>query len=227
MLLFKPQLTLGIGLLWLLEWRTSWKSLLGLVVGGGILAGLSFWLLPDASLAYVNLVRNFIPRMLYQPDFPLWHLHSLRGFWTLLLPNHTSLVEILSFIFSAAGVVAFIYLWRSTHPDRKLLFAATICLTIWITPHAMIYDWSILLVSAILFWQSLPELKSLWKSLFALIWIATFISGPLTFMQLKISPIAFQLSIPVYLFCLFFIYQMIKRHPGVNIENESRKSPLG
>ncbi len=34
LLLYKPQLILGVGLLWLLEWRSSWKSLVGLVLGG-------------------------------------------------------------------------------------------------------------------------------------------------------------------------------------------------
>jgi hypothetical protein len=66
----------------------------------------------------------------------------------------------------------------------------------------MIYDWSILLIPAILFWQALPELQNFWKPLFALIWIVTFISGLLTYAQLKILPVAIQISIPV----LFWVY---------------------
>src|SRR4030042_3769763 len=38
MLLYKPQLILGVGLLCLLEWRRSWRALMGLVFGGFILA---------------------------------------------------------------------------------------------------------------------------------------------------------------------------------------------
>jgi hypothetical protein len=52
LLLYKPQLILGVGLLWLLEYRRSWKSLLGLFIGGVSLLGLCFWLLPDASRSY-------------------------------------------------------------------------------------------------------------------------------------------------------------------------------
>ena len=207
LLLFKPQMVLGLGLLWLLEWRKSWRSLLGLAIGGGILAGLCFWLLPDASRSYISIARNFLPVMIYQKQFPLWHMHSLRGFWTLLLPGQTWLVEGLSLILSAAGIAAYIVFWRKNRQDFKLLFAGAICLTIWITPHAMIYDWSILLIAAILLWQTLPWLHAMLKPIFATIWIATFFSGPLTFLQLKILPIAIQISMPVLLLVLFTVFR--------------------
>ena len=142
-------MVLGLGLLWLLEWRKGWKFLLGLGSGGAILAGLCFWLLPDASRAYINLARNFLPGMIYQDQFPLLHLHSLRGFWILIFPGNRWLAEGLSIIFSIFGVVAFYFYWRKNRNQTDLLFAGTICLTIWITPHAMIYDWSILLIPAI------------------------------------------------------------------------------
>jgi alpha-1,2-mannosyltransferase len=202
LILFKPQLVLGLGLLWLLEWRKSWKSLLGLALGGATLAGLCFWLLPDASRVYIEIARNFLPGMIYQKDFPIWHMDSLRGFWILLFPGQVWLVESLSLLLSIAGIVVFIVFWRQKRSKKDLLFAGIICLTIWITPHAMIYDWSILLIPAILLWQVLPQLRDLWKPLFALIWIATFLSGPSSILQLKILPIAIQVSIPV----LFIVY---------------------
>jgi alpha-1,2-mannosyltransferase len=214
LLLFKPQMVMGIGLLWLLEWRKSWKSLFGLILGGSTLAGLCFWLLPDASRSYIDLARNFLPGLIYQDQFPLWHLHSLRGFWILLFPGHVWLAESLSMLFSIAGVVAYIYFWRANRNKSDLLFAGAICLTIWITPHAMIYDWSILLIPAILFWQALPRLRTLWKPLIALIWIATFLSGPLTYLQLKYLPIAVQISIPALIFSLYVYIKSILYGPS-------------
>jgi alpha-1,2-mannosyltransferase len=205
LLLFKPQMVLGIGILWLLEWRRNWKSLLGFLIGGGGLVGLCIWFMPEASKAYLKLVRDFFPNLIYADQFPLWHLHSLRGFWTLLLPGKKLLVEGLSLLLSLAGVVAYYFYWRKNRKQPELLFAAAICLTIWITPHAMIYDWSILLIPAILFWQARPGLNNLWKPMFALIWMVTFVSGPLTYAQLQILPIAIQISIPV----LFFVYLTI------------------
>lgn len=134
LLLYKPQLVLGLGLLWLLEWRKSWKSILGLACGGAILAGLSFWLLPDASKAYIDLARNFLPGLMYQDQFPLWHLFSLRGFWTMLLPGAHWLSEGLSLLFSIAGIAVYILFWRKNRHNINLLYAGAICLTIWITP---------------------------------------------------------------------------------------------
>jgi len=213
LLLFKPQLVLALGLLWMLEWRKSWKSLFGLILGGATLAGLCFWLLPDASWSYIDLVRNFLPGMIYQDQFPLWHLDSLRGFWILLFPGQVWLAEGLSILLSIAGIVAYIFFWRANRNKSDLLFAGAICLTIWITPHAMIYDWSILLIPAILFWQARPGLQQLWKPLFAIIWIATFISGPLTIGQLKILPFAIQVSIPILLLVLLMTFKSLTTHP--------------
>ena len=210
LLLFKPQLVLGLGLLWLLEWRKSWKSLLGLIFGGGILAGFCFWLLPDASRAYIDLARNFLPGMIYQEQFPLLHMHSLRGFWLLLFPGNRWLVEGLSIVLSILGVVVFYDYWRKNRGESDLLFAGAICLTVWITPHAMIYDWSILLIPAIILWRTLHPFKPLLKSMFTLVWIATFISGPLTLAQLKYLPVAVQISIPVLFFTYFSLYQILR-----------------
>jgi len=44
LVLYKPQLALGVGFLWLLEWRRDWHALAGLAVGGALLAGLCFGL---------------------------------------------------------------------------------------------------------------------------------------------------------------------------------------
>jgi hypothetical protein len=174
------------------------------------MAGLCFWLLPDASRSYIDLARNFLPGMIYQDQFPLLHLHSLRGFWILLFPGNRWLAEGLSLILSIIGIFAYFFYWRKNRGDTDLLFAGAICLTIWITPHAMIYDWSILLIPAILFWQALPQLRALWKPLFALVWIATFLSGPLTLAQLKILPMAIQISMPILFLVYLTIYQQIK-----------------
>jgi alpha-1,2-mannosyltransferase len=207
LILYKPQLVLGLGLLWLLEWRSSWKSLLGLAAGGATLAGLCFWLLPAASRAYIDLARNFLPGLMYQDQFPIWHLHSLRGFWTMLFPGTHWLSEGLSLLLSMAGIVVFILYWQKNRLNKSLLFAGAICLTIWITPHAMIYDWSILIIPAMLFWQAFPHLKPVLKTMYALEWIAMFLSTPLTLAQLKFLPVAFQISIPVLFLVLLMIYR--------------------
>jgi alpha-1,2-mannosyltransferase len=216
LLLFKPQMLLGISILWLLDWRKSWKSLIGVSLGGATLASLCFIFLPEASKAYIDLARNFLTRMIYQEQFPLWHLDSLRGFLALLFPGQEWLVEGLSLFLSLVGIIGFIRIWRKYRGQKDLLFASAICLTIWITPHAMIYDWSILLIPAILFWQAYPKLRHFWTPAFSLIWIATFLSGPLTVLQLKILPVAIQVCIPIFAFVIFIAKASLENLKSVN-----------
>ena len=207
LVLYKPQLALGVGFLWLLEWRRDWQALAGLAVGGALLAGLSFGLLPESSRLYMELSRKVLPSIARQEGFPLWHAHTPRAFWLLLMPGMPALSETLALLSTGAGIVVFIFFWRKLRCEPALLFAGAICLTLWITPHAMIYDWTILLIPAILFWEKRPDFRKLWKVLFALIWAATFLSGPLTLAQLKILPFAVQVSIPVLMFVLYNAYQ--------------------
>jgi hypothetical protein len=80
----------------------------------------------------------------------------------------------------------------------------------------MIYDWSILLIPAVLFWQARPDLTNLWKPLFVLIWIATFLSGILTYAQLKLLPVAIQLSLPI----LFLVY--LEAYKNITLEQREQ-----
>ena len=207
LVLYKPQLVLGVGFLWLLEWRRDWKALAGLAVGGSLLAGLCFVLLPESSRFYMDLSRNVLPGILRQEGFPLWHAHTPRAFWLLLMPGQPSLGETLALLSTVLGIVIYFFYWRKLRREPTLQFAGAVCLTLWTTPHAMIYDWTILLIPAILFWEKRPNCRGLWKVLFALIWVATFLSGPLTLAQSKILPFAVQVSIPVFIFVLYNTYR--------------------
>jgi hypothetical protein len=155
----------------------------------------------------MDLSRNVLPGILRQEGFPLWHAHTPRAFWILLMPGQPSVGEALALLSTGMGIVVFILFWRKLRCEPALLFAGAICLTLWITPHAMIYDWTILLIPAILFWEKRPDCRGLWKVLFALIWVVTFLSGPLTLAQSKILPFAVQVSIPVLTFALYNAYR--------------------
>lgn len=207
LVLYKPQLALGVGFLWLLEWRRDWQALAGLTVGGAMLAGLSFGLLPESSGAYMELSCKVLPAMAGQEGFPLWHAHTPRAFWLLLTPGLPALGEALALFSSIAGIVVFIFFWRKLRGEPVLLFAGAVCLTLWIAPHAMIYDWTILLIPAVSLWKNRPDCRGLWKVLFALIWVATFLSGTLTLAQLKMLPFAVQASIPVLMFVFYNTYR--------------------
>jgi hypothetical protein len=198
LLLFKPQLVLGIGLLWLLEWRKDWRALLGLANGGIGLVIISFAFMPQASMAYLDFARGSLSSMLTWEQFPIWHAHTWRAFWFLLLPNQLSLSEIIYLLFSLLGTVFFVTLWKKYRGNATLAFSSAIWLTLWVSPHAMIYDWTLILIPAVLLWDNHIVSQQLYKPLAALLWIALFISGPLTALQLKILPVALQISLPVF-----------------------------
>ncbi|HSQ27101.1 MAG TPA: glycosyltransferase family 87 protein [Anaerolineales bacterium] len=212
LLLYKPQLLIGVAIIWLIQWRREWKSFAGLLTGGCILAGLTFISLPEAAMEYLHLVRNFLPGMIYSEQFPLYHLHALRGFLILLLPGQTWLVETISIFVSITGLIFYLRILKSIRNEPKLQFVAAICSTIFITPHAMIYDWVLLLIPAVLLWQAYPELKQYWKVVFAGIWLVSLLSGPLTFLQLKFLPVAVQISVPIYLILLIDVWRVLKNN---------------
>jgi alpha-1,2-mannosyltransferase len=195
LLLYKPQLVLGVGILWLLDWRRQAPALAGLLLGAFVLACLSWWRLPAASAAYVEFARTILPQLPEWFKFPLWNLHSVRGFWLLLLPGLQPLADGLYLICALAGIAFFLEFWRRMRDRPALLYAAAICLTMWLTPHAMIYEWTLLLIPAVLLWQEAPELRDRWRPIFALIWLAALVSGPLTLGQRLLLPIAAQVSV--------------------------------
>lgn len=213
LILYKPQLVSGIALIWLLEWRRDWKALLGLLSGGVILAALSIGLMPQASQAYLDITRAFLPTMLSMEQFPLWHAHTWRAFWFLLIPGSLSIAELLGLIFSLAGLFFFLLFWRNHHKDEPLLFAAAVCLTLWISPHAMIYDWALLLIPAILLWHNKIHYRHIWRPLFASLWVALLISGPLTVYQVKVLPIAIQISLPIFSLVLYIAHKTFAHAP--------------
>ena len=205
--LYKPQLCLGLALLWLLRWRRDWRALLGLGLGGGALAALCFLFLPEASWAYVDFARTVLPDLPTWQEFPLWHLHTVRGFWRLLLPAWPLLGDGLTLIAAAIGVGGFVRWERRFRPQPALTFAAAVVLTLWLTPHAMIYDWALLLAPALLLWETWPQVQDRWRAVFALVWIAAFFSGPLTVAQLRVLPVAVQVSVPLLAYALARVYR--------------------
>jgi len=215
LVMYKPQLALGVGILWLFEWRSNCKALAGLVAGSATLAGLCFLLLPEASAAYLLFAQTILPDLPSWEQFPLWHLHTVRGFWRLLLgqasPFTKGLADLLTALLALGGIWGFWRFWQTRRGQPVLLYAAATCLMLWLTPHAMIYDWALLLIPAALLWQTPPAgLRRAWRVLFALIWVATFLSGPLTFLQIKILPFAVQISIPALALALFLAWRALQ-----------------
>lgn len=209
-ILFKPQLIVGVATLWLIRWRKDWKALLGLLLGSFSIGGVMLIYMPAALKDYLQLTLNFLPNMIYNDQFPLYHLHTLRGFLILLLPGMDTLIDGLVILMTLIAIIFFIRFVIKEYDHLSICFSAAIALTIFITPHAMIYDWALLLIPAILFWQERPDLQKYWKVIYAILWLVTLISGPLTYLQNQYLSFALQISVPILLLILIDIHKVIK-----------------
>jgi len=202
-LMYKPQLTLGVVLLWLVSGREGWKAVAGWGLGSAALAVLCAVAWPEASWAYLHFARTVLPDLPNWQEFPLWHLHTVRGFWRLLVPEWPLLGDALTLLLTGLGLVEGYRFWRRHQGRFPLTFAAAVALTLWVTPHAMIYDWAVLLIPAVLLWEEVPEGRGRWRALYALVWLATFLGDPLTYGQWRWLHRAVQVTVPVLGFVLY------------------------
>ena len=142
LLWFKPPLLIGLIAWWLLDWRRYWPALIALGCGGSLVFTLTVPLIPDAWHGFVvSLGGNAA-----FDSFDWWKAHSARAFWRLLLtPDAAPWPNLLWLGTAAASGVWFIRLWKRNRDCMPLVYAAAITLTLFASPHVMIYDWAVLL----------------------------------------------------------------------------------
>lgn len=172
---YKPNLMLGVLVLWLLDWKKAYKALVGVGVGVAALVLLCVVALPDASRAYVRVLTHDLPALQAGAGSLFVKEHTVHVFWNLLLPGHASVVKALTLLSQATAAVAFFLLWRRK-PVPEVAFAFALVLAFWLTPYAIVYDISLLAISAILLWKASTELRPALKDYYLLFWFAPFVS---------------------------------------------------
>jgi len=195
LLVYKPQLLFGLGLWWLFRLRRYWPAIAGAASTGLGLAVLSWAVVPDET---VDWVRK-LPEIARYDRFEFYNLHNLRGFGDLLTGNR----DVGKWIGLAGMAAAAGWLWlfhRRFGWDDRLMMAAAVFATLWGSPHTMTYEWALAVIPAVLLWDARPDLRPTWVPLFALAWVAMFVSTPLTKGQLGVAGLAIQISVPVLAF---------------------------
>ncbi|HKW67966.1 MAG TPA: glycosyltransferase family 87 protein [Terriglobales bacterium] len=140
-LVYKPQLGLAAAVVFLLA--AEWSVLAGAVTAA--VAQISFawaWFGGAVMKQYFSsLLRTSQALPFIEPR--LYQLHSLRGFWLLLLPWKT--VATLLYTLSAMVVLGLAVLcWRRRAASLALRYAALLIATVLAAPHLMAYDLVIL-----------------------------------------------------------------------------------
>jgi hypothetical protein len=137
-LIFKPQFLVAIPLILLLA--RAWYIVAGLLLSSAAqLAFARIYFGADVMQAYTDMLRH-APNWVDTAELPLAaiQMHSLRSFWTLLIPARHP-----AFALYALGSVAVIWItviiWRSPSPV-PLRFAALTFAAVLVNPHIFVYD---------------------------------------------------------------------------------------
>ena len=206
LLWFKPTLLIGLFVWSTLDIRRLWPCWLGVIAAGAVLSLGSWLLVPEAWRGFVDtLAAN--ARF---DNFHQWKLHNPKGFWKLLLPTPIplfaglTLQAVLTLATIVAGLVVFVRLWRVRRVDLPVMFGAAIALTLWASPHTMIYEWALAVVPAVLWWTHVPDRRDAWVVLFAVAWVTLFVGTEIGHVQDWAGrrlgaepPVVFQLSVPI------------------------------
>jgi hypothetical protein len=220
LLFYKPQFLIGVGLFWLLDWRRNWKALLGLGIGCLIQIFINFWLLPGATQAYLSYALKINSNLMSVEGFPMWNAFSVQAFWLALLPGCKGLAQALYFLCALFFLYFFLKFLKKNRNHQAVMFSAAVAWLVLTIPYIMVYDWTLLLVPAILLWENAQHLRPQWRASYAFLWVITFISSVLTFAMLHFLPFAIQISIPALFLAAAAAYQslMVESPPALVAE---------
>jgi alpha-1,2-mannosyltransferase len=213
-LIFKPQLGLAAAVIFVDTRR--WK-----VVAGALFSALAqlaaAWIYygPDSLRIWIQTLFRF-PSLLPLLEPKLYQTHSLRTFWTMLLPwpNLAFGLYILTALLTLALAAR---CWRSS-VSLPLRYSALLLATVLVAPHLTVYDLVILAPAFLLLtdWIVAEPNQSTTSCLELLLYLAFALPllGPLTRWT------HLQLTVPVMLATLYVLFQLGEgsRQSGGNIE---------
>lgn len=195
LLWYKPQLLLGPFVWWTFAPRRYLPCWLGVGVTGLALAAVSWLVLPEGSRAFVDTIRENIA----YGGFGLWNVHNPKTFFELLVPERPAVYWGLAVVVSVASVGVAWWVARRTGAPVAVMFPVAVFLSLWASPHALIYEWALALAAAVVLWERVPQSRDAWVCLFALAWAALAVSTPLALWQIREMkfPVVLQVSVPV------------------------------
>lgn len=193
LLWFKPPMLTGLILWGLLDIRRLWPAALGVVLSGLLLTLGTFPFIPEVWDGFVaSLTRNA-----KYADFEQFKMHNPLAFWRLLVPDATRWHWPLAVACSGLAIIWFVRVWQKHRRDLAVMFGAVAFVTLWGSPHALIYEWSVLGVTAVLWWKKLEGDPPARFLLFGTAWLALFLSTHFAELQVNNTGRAVQVSIPL------------------------------
>jgi hypothetical protein len=199
-LIFKPQLAIVAALVFLVTLR--WKIIVGALLSAAAQLGPAWLYYGAAPLrGWIHALLN-VPNVLSILEPRLYQTHSLRTFWSLLipLPSVSLILYVVSALLACAWVVA---CWRSPLP-LSVRYSSLLLATVLVAPHLTVYD-LVILAPAFLF---LSDWLIIRRNLIATPCLKLLLY--LAFVLPLIGPLArwthFQLSVPVMVALLYGVW---------------------
>ncbi|MBM3982498.1 MAG: DUF2029 domain-containing protein [Planctomycetes bacterium] len=194
LLFFKPQLLLGLFVWWAFEPRRYWRAWAGVIVTGAALAAVSWIAVPDGSRAFVDSLRANAGF----GGFGMWNVVNPKAFFALLFPKLPEVYWPLAAACSVAGIAVAWRVKRATGAPVAVMVPVAVFLSLWASPHALVYEWALLLAAAVVLWERFPASRDCWFCLFALAWVALAVTVPLAKMQDNMKEMAIlQIGVPL------------------------------
>ncbi len=194
LLAYKPQYLVGVGLLLLVEFAQYKRAMTSLAATVLLLFGALWVFLPQMCLAYIQVGREVLPAISTNPDF-LQLLFTIRSFFWCLLRLLLSpwLIDALVVLVSLVIAAAYVRFLRQHPGNLTIQFAGAIVATVCLSPHSMVYDWTLLIIPMALLWQAYPEGQDRWLAWGSIIWVVTplgaLVAGAsLSFFEMAVHP---------------------------------------
>jgi len=175
LLCYKPNLLAGLVLWGLLDIRRKWPCALGVLTTTAVLCIGSYLLIPDAWRGFIDTFQENLRFDEHSLDW--WKNQVPKGFWHTLLPTASATWQsALTLSCTLLGLVWFLLIWRKWHHDTAIMFGAVVAITLWTSTHALTYEWALILIPAILWWERLPEARHDFYLPYAVAWFGLLLS---------------------------------------------------
>ena len=157
LMVMKPTLAFGLLLWWVIDWRRFRVAALAAATSAAGYLGLSFLIVPTVWRGFIGSFTE----LFFAPGYALrqWAQFSLWSTWRIVFPGRPALASVAGILSVVTVLVIIIPLLRRT-TDLHTGFSVALLLTMLASPYVIAYDWSLLIIPAVLLWRRSPVYRS-------------------------------------------------------------------